>query len=50
MIDRLLRIFICRPEHTLSLDDLARLSKTRRRKVKAVLNKQGARLGIVVAW
>jgi hypothetical protein len=50
VIDRLLRIFICRSERTLSLDDLARLSQTRRRKVKAALEKQGGRLGIVVAW
>ncbi len=50
VIDRLLRLFICRPEHTLSLADLADLSKTRRRKVKAVLKKQGARLGIMIAW
>lgn len=50
VIDRLLRIFICRSERTLSLDDLTRLSGTRRRKVKAALEKQGARLGVVVVW
>lgn len=47
VIDRIFRIFLCRSERTLSLGDLARLGKTRRRKVKAALARQGGRLGIV---
>jgi hypothetical protein len=50
VIERVFRLFLCRAEHTLSLDDLARLAKTRRRKVKAALSRQGGRLGIVVVW
>jgi hypothetical protein len=50
VIDRVFRLFLCRPEHTLSLDDLARLGETRRRKVKAAIEKYGERLGIVVVW
>ncbi len=51
IIDRLFRLFLCRPEHTLTLDDLTRQSHTRRRrKVRAALQKHGGRLGIQVAW
>jgi hypothetical protein len=50
VIDRLFRIFLCRPEHTLSLDDLAHWGKTRRRKVKAALERYGEQLGIVAVW
>ena len=51
IIDRVFRLFLCRPEHTLTLDDLTRLSQTRRRKkVRAALLKYGGRLGIQVAW
>jgi hypothetical protein len=47
VIDRVFRLLLCRPEHTLSLGDLARLGKMRRRKVRAAIEKYGARLGIV---
>jgi hypothetical protein len=50
VINRAFRVFLCRPEHTLSLGDLARLTQTRRRKVKAALQKYGERLGIVMVW
>ena len=50
VVDRIFRLFLCRSEHTLSLDDLARLAKTRRRKVKAVLEKHGDQLGILPVW
>jgi hypothetical protein len=50
VMDRIFRLFLCRAEHTLSLDDLTRLAQTRRRKVKAALEKHGERLGIVTAW
>jgi hypothetical protein len=50
VIERVFRLFLCRPEHTLSLDDLARLGRTRRRKVKAALEKYGGRLGIKPVW
>ena len=35
---------------SLTLDDLARFTQTRRRKVRATLKKHGEELGIVVAW
>jgi len=47
VIDRVFRLFLCRSEHSLSLDDLARLANTRRRKIRAAINKYGDRLGIV---
>jgi hypothetical protein len=50
VIDRLFRLFLCRPEHTQSLDDLAHRAKTRRRKVKAALERYGEQLGIVAVW
>ena len=50
IIDRVFRLFLCRPERTLSLDDLVRLAGTRRRKIRAVIEKYGERLGIVVKW
>jgi hypothetical protein len=50
VINRVFRLLLCRPEHSLALDDLARLAKTRRRKIRAAINKHGERLGIVVAW
>ena len=50
VIDRVFRLFLCRAEHTRSLDDLTRLVHTRRRKVKAALEKHGERLGIVTVW
>jgi hypothetical protein len=50
LINRVFRLFICRPEHSLSLDDLSRLAKTRRRKIRAAINRHGQQLGIVVAW
>lgn len=50
VINRVFRLFLCRPEHTLSLNDLARLAQTRRRKIRAAIEKHGERLGIVVAW
>jgi hypothetical protein len=50
LINRVFRLFLCRPEHSLSLDDLSRLAKTRRRKLRATINKHGQQLGIVVAW
>ncbi len=50
VVDRVFRLFLCRPEHTLSLDDLARLAQTRRRKVRAVIEKYGDRLGILPVW
>jgi len=50
VVDRVFRLFLCRSEHTLSLDDLARLARTRRRKVKAVLEKHGDQLGILPVW
>jgi hypothetical protein len=43
-------LFLCRPEHSLSLDDLARLAKTRRRKIRAAIKQHGRRLGIEVMW
>jgi hypothetical protein len=50
VIERIFRLFLCRPERTLSFDDLARLGQTRRRKVKAALEKYGERLGIRPVW
>jgi hypothetical protein len=50
IIDRVFRLFLCRPERTLSLDNLARLAETRRRKIRAVIEKYGERLGIKVKW
>jgi len=50
LINRVFRLFLCRPEHSLSLDDLSRLAKTRRRKIRAAINRHGQQLGIVVAW
>ena len=51
IIQRVFRLFLCRPEHTLSLDDLARLSHThRRRKIRAAIQKHGGRLGIEAVW
>lgn len=50
VINRVFRLFLCRPEHSLSLDDLARLAKTRRRKIKAAIIKHGERLRIEVMW
>lgn len=47
VIDRVFRLFLCRTEHSLSLDDLARLANTRRRKIRAAIKKYGDRLGIV---
>jgi hypothetical protein len=50
VIYRVFRLFLCRSEHSLSLDDLARLAKTRRRKIRAAIKKHGERLGIEVMW
>lgn len=50
VIDRLFRLFVCRPEHSLSLDRLSQLASTRRKKVKAALQDKGERLGILPAW
>jgi hypothetical protein len=50
LINRVFRLFLCRPERSLSLDELAQLAKTRRRKIRATINKHGQQLGIVVAW
>ena len=50
VINRVFRLFICRPEHTLSLDDLARLADTRRRKIRAAVDRYGEKLGIVLVW
>jgi hypothetical protein len=50
VINRLFRLFLCRPEHTLSLDDLVRLAQTRRRKIRAAIVRYGERLGIVAVW
>jgi hypothetical protein len=50
VIHRVFRLFLCRPEHSLSLDDLTRLAKTRRRKIRAAIEKYGEALGIVVKW
>jgi hypothetical protein len=47
VINRVFRVFLCRSERSLSLDDLARLTDTRRRKIRAAINKQGDQLGIV---
>jgi hypothetical protein len=50
VINRVFRLFLCRAEHTLSLDDLTPLAKTRRRKIRAAIEKYGEALGIVLAW
>jgi hypothetical protein len=50
LINRIFRLFLCRPERSLSLDELAQLAKTRRRKIRAAIGKHGQQLGIVVAW
>lgn len=50
VINRVFRLFLCRAEHSLSLDELTRLAKTRRRKIRAAIEKYGERLGIVVLW
>jgi hypothetical protein len=50
VINRVFRLFLCRPEHTLSLDDLTRLAHTRRRKIRAAIDRYGEQLGIVVVW
>jgi hypothetical protein len=50
VINRVFRLFLCRPEHTLSLDNLAHLAQTRRRKIRAAIKKHGAGLGISTAW
>jgi hypothetical protein len=50
VINRLFRLFLCRPEHTLSLDDLVRLAQTRRRKIRAAIARYGERLGIAGVW
>ena len=50
VINRVLRLFLCRPEQSLSLDLLAHLAKTRRRKIRAAIKKHGAGLGIRTAW
>jgi hypothetical protein len=50
VIDRVFRLFLCRSEHTLSLDDLTRLAGTRRRKIRAAITRYGERLGIKTAW
>ncbi len=50
VIHRVFRLLLCRPEHSLSLDDLTRLAKTRRRKIRAAIEKYGEQLGIVVQW
>lgn len=50
VINRVFRLFLCRPEHSLSLDDLVRLAQTRRRKIRAAIQKYGVRLGIEVVW
>ena len=47
VINRVFRVFLCRPEGSLSLDDLARLTETRRRKIRAAIKRQGDQLGIV---
>jgi hypothetical protein len=50
VVDRVFRLFLCRYENTLSINDLARLAETRRSKIKTALKKYGDRLGIVVVW
>jgi len=50
VVNRVFRLFLCRPEHTLSLDDLVQFSKTRRRKIRSAISRYGQRLGIIVAW
>lgn len=50
VINRVFRLLLCCPEQALSLDDLTRLAGTRRRKVRAAIEKYGERLGIVVNW
>jgi hypothetical protein len=50
VIDRVFRLFLCRLENSLTLDDLARLAQTRRRKIRAAIKRQGEPLGIVVDW
>ncbi len=50
VVNRLFRLFLCRPEHSLSLDRLSQLASTRRKKVKASLRDKGDRLGMVPAW
>ena len=47
VINRVFRVFLCRSEGSLSLDDLARLTETRRRKIRAAIKRQGDQLGIV---
>jgi hypothetical protein len=50
IINRVFRLFLCRPEHSLSLNDLVQLAQTRRRKIRAAIEKYGEQLGIEVAW
>jgi hypothetical protein len=50
IVNRVFRLFLCRPEYSLSLDDLTRLAGTRRRKVRSAIQKYGAKLGILVHW
>lgn len=50
VINRVFRLFLCRPEHTLSLADLTRLADTRRRKIRAAIDRYGEQLGIIVVW
>jgi hypothetical protein len=47
VINRVFRVFLCRAENSLSLDDLARLTNTRRRKIRSAIKKFGDRMGIV---
>jgi hypothetical protein len=47
VINRVFRVFLCRSERSLSLDDLARLTDTRRRKIRAAIHRHGVELGIV---
>jgi hypothetical protein len=50
VINRLFRLFLCRPEHTLTLDDLVRFAHTRRRKIRSAIDRYGERLGIIAVW
>jgi len=50
VINRVFRLFLCRPEHSLSLDELTLLAKARRRKIRAAIKKHGEGLGIKVMW
>jgi hypothetical protein len=50
VINRIFRLFLCRPEHSLTLDALTQLASTRRRKIRAAITKYGEQLGIVVVW